>query len=859
MKKRILSWALVLCMVLALLPGAAFAADVVASGECGAEGDNLTWTLDSDGVLTISGEGEMANYGDTPTPWGRQRDTIVAVVMETGVTSIGNSAFLWFSNLASVTIPDSVTRIGEYAFYSCDSLTSITIPDSVTSIGGNAFQGCSSLTSVTIQDGVTSIGDSAFWGCSSLTSITIPGSVTSIGECAFEDCSSLTSVTIQDGVTSIGGSAFWGCSSLDNLTLPDSIESIGTNILYCTAYDQNEANWVNHALYIGDYLIAVRYGVEQIEIGANVRCVADGAFGGRYYPNLTSISVSQSNPYFTAHDGVLYNKNMTRLIACPSKKEGTLVVPSNVTTIERYAFYDCSSLTSVTIPDSVTTIERYAFYYCSSLTSVTIPDSVTSISGGAFKFCSNLTSVTIPGSVTSIGKSAFFSCSNLTSVTIPGSVTSIGGSAFEGCSSLTNVTIPDSVTSIGGSAFEGCSSLTSVTIGNSVTSIGGSAFEGCSSLTSVTIPDSVTSIGWYAFSGCSALTSVTIGNSVTSIGGSAFQGCSSLTNVTIPDSVTSIWECAFDSCTNLTDVYYGGTEAQWNAIEIDSSNDSLRNAAIHYNSTGPEVHTHSYTDKVTAPTCTERGYTTHTCACSDSYVDSYVDALGHTWNDGVVTTAPTATTDGVKTSTCTVCGETKTEVLPATGVEPVDPTTVFTDVTHNWAYNGIAYCVNNGLMDGVGDGHFDPDGATTRAMVVTILWRQAGCPEPTKASPFTDLKQDWYKKAVAWAAETGVVNGMTPTTFAPEEPISRQDTATILYRYVKDVLGQDVSKTADLSAFPDGGKVAGYAQTAMAWANAAGLIRGVGVDGVDYLDPQGNATRAQAATILMRFCENAAS
>lgn len=131
MKKRILSWALVLCMVLALLPGSAFAADVVASGECGAEGDNLTWTLDSDGVLTISGEGEMANYRDTLTPWWSPIGRIVAVVMETGVTSIGNSAFWRFSYLTSVTIPDSVTRIGEYAFDSCNSLTSITIPGSV--------------------------------------------------------------------------------------------------------------------------------------------------------------------------------------------------------------------------------------------------------------------------------------------------------------------------------------------------------------------------------------------------------------------------------------------------------------------------------------------------------------------------------------------------------------------------------------------------------------------------------------------------------------------------------------------------------------------------------------------------------
>ena len=232
----------------------------------------------------------------------------------------------------------------------------------------------------------------------------------------------------------------------------------------------------------------------------------------------------------------------------------SVTIGNNVTSIGERAFSGCSGLTSVTIGNNVTSVGNSAFDGCYGLASVTIGNSVESIGYSAFFGCSGLTSVTIPNSVTSIGESAFFGCMSLTSVTIPNSVTSIGNFAFSGCSGLTSITIPNSVTSIGGEAFRGCSGLTSVTIGNNVESIGGSAFSGCTGLASVTIPNSVTSIGNEAFSGCSGLTSVTIPNSVTSIGGYAFSG-SGLLSVTIPSSVAYIGEQAFANCDNLTDVY----------------------------------------------------------------------------------------------------------------------------------------------------------------------------------------------------------------------------------------------------------------------------------------------------------------
>ena len=524
---------------------------------------------------------------------------------------------------------------------------------------------------------------------------------------------------------------------------------------------------------------------------------------------------------------------------------------------------DCdSSVTKANIPHTikgvtVTSIGGSAFRYCTSLTSVTIPDSVTSIGGWAFTDCASLTSVTIPDGVTSIGEYTFSWCTSLTSATIPDSVTSIGEFAFHNCKSLTSMTIPRSVVSIGYDAFGWCESLTSVTILDGVRSIGNSAFTDCKSLTSVTIPNSVTSIGRGAFSSCASLTGIwvaegnshyvsdasgvlfdkdkttlvqcpgafavyTIPGSVTSIGDDAFSGCASLTSVTIPDSVTSIGNYAFSCCGSLTDVYFTGTETAWNCITIGTANDALKNANIHYNYVS---HTHSYKDVVTAPTCTEKGYTTHTCSCGDSYVDTYVDALGHAWDSGTVTKQPTATETGIRTYACTRCSATKTETIPATG--SVDVTQMFTDVTKNWAYPGIQYCVTHGIMGGMGDGTFAPTGTTTRAQIVQILYNLEGTPAVSGTTPFTDLTANWYKPAILWAYQNNVVAGKSPTTFDPEGPVTREQIAVILTQYMFNVLKMERTWTpADLSTFPDGAQVSGWAKEAMQDAVALGLING---------------------------------
>ena len=268
-----------------------------------------------------------------------------------------------------------------------------------------------------------------------------------------------------------------------------------------------------------------------------------------------------------------------------------------------------------------------------------------------------------------------------------------------------------------------------------------------------------------------------------------------------------------------------------------------------------EAHEHSYTAVVTPPTCTEKGYTTHTCSCGHSYVDTYTDALGHAWDSGKVTKQPTATEAGVRTYTCTRCHETKTESIPAVSV---DVTQMFTDVEKNWAYPGIQYCVTHGIMGGMGNGTFAPTGTTTRAQIVQILYNLEGTPAVSGTTPFTDLTANWYKPAILWAYQNNVVAGTSPTTFDPEGPVTREQIAVILTQYMFHVLKMNRTWTpADLSTFPDGAQVSGWAKEAMQDAVALGLINGTKApDGKVYLDPQGSAARQQVATILMNFCQN---
>ena len=451
MKKRILCLALVMVMIFTLLPMNAFAADVVAEGTCG---ENLTWTLDSEGTLTISGTGAMTDYSNgSSAPWYSSR-----------------------SSIKSVTIGNSVTSIGDYAFYYCTGLTSVTIGNSVTSIGDRAFCNCGGLTSVTIPDSVTAISAWAFSYCSRLTSVTIGKSVTSIGDCAFFNCTGLTEINYNaKAVTDL---AYYA----------DVFENAGTDGsgIKVTFGDGVEK--------IPAYLFNISFGVcpniSNVSIGSNVTSIGDGAFNN--CTGLTEINYNaKAVTDLTSGSGVFSNAGTAGSGVKVTFGDGVEKIPA-------YLFCYCDGLTSVTIGSGVTTISGSAFSSCSSLTSINVDNNneYYSSSGGVLFDKNQTILICYPAGKTE------------SNYTIPDSVTSIGDFAFDCCSSLTSVTIPDSVTSIGDSAFSSCDGLSSVTIGNSVTSIGDSAFYHCDGLTSVTIGNSVTSIGNYAFYYCTGLTEI---------------------------------------------------------------------------------------------------------------------------------------------------------------------------------------------------------------------------------------------------------------------------------------------------------------------------------------------------------------
>ena len=833
MKKRIFSFVLAVLMIASLLPATALAANIVDSGTCGANGSNLTWTLDSKGVLTISGRGGMRDYGASDAPWYDSRSRVKSAVIAEGVTSIGDSAFCNCTSLTSVTIPNSVTSIGEFAFRGCSSLTSVTIPNSVTSIGDGAFASCTSLTGIRVTEGnshYSSDASGVLFNKDKTTLVQCPGA--------------FAAYTIPDSVTSIGGSAFRGCSSLTSVTIPDSVTSFGSD-----------------------------------------------------------------------------------------------------------AFQGCTSLTSVTIPDSVTSIGGWAFYYCTSLTSVTIPDGVTSIGGWAFYNCTSLTSVTIPDSVTSIGMSAFEDCTSLTDVYYAGSEAqwkaiqiSYGNDALLNANIHYNyvfhthsykdvVTAPtctekgytthtcacgnsyvDTYVDALGHAWDNGK----VTKEPTETETGVKTFTctRCGETKTETMPviphvhsykDVVTAptctAKGYTTHTCACGDSyvdtytdplghdlkddAAVAATCTTAGTTAGKHCTRCDYKEGMETIAALGHDLKDDAAVAATCTTAGTTAGKHCTRCDYKEGMETIAALGHawdegkvtkqpteTETGVKTFTctrcgetrtetmpvipyvHSYKDVVTAPTCTEKGYTTHTCACGDSYVDTYTDALGHAWDEGEVTKEATETTQGSMTYTCTRCPATKRDILPASGLVA---TAVYNDVKNDtsWFYPGVQYCLSYGLMSGMGNGSFAPGEYTTRAQVAQILYNLHGNPEVSGGTPFTDVPEGaWYQKAVTWAHSVGIVNGVTATTFSPNANITRQDFVLMLMRYLNNVRMVDRTWTPDdLSRFVDAGSVGFWALDAMKDAVAINAISGVTVDGRLCIQPARNATRAEAAKILMVFHE----
>ncbi|MCD7812296.1 MAG: leucine-rich repeat protein [Ruminococcus sp.] len=405
--KKIISIAASLAMLIACVPIGGVIDDSGISMTASAEESDitslLTYEILDDGTIEITGCDTSAE-GDLEIPSEIDGYT---------VTSIGDRAFYNYKKLTSVTIPDSVTSIGDSAFYSCTKLTSVTIPDGVTSIGGYAFYFCYKLNSITIPNGVTSIEDCVFGACDSLTSVTIPDSVRKIKNHAFFSCDNLSSVIIPDSVTSIGDYAFSDCASLESVTIGNSVTSIG-NLAFICCESLTDVTIPDSVTSIGNNAFEYCTSLTSITIPDSVTSIGDFAF--RSCTSLTSITVNVDNGNYSSTDGVLFDKNQTQLICCPTDKKGIYIIPNSVTKIEDAAFRGCINLTDITIPNSVTDIGNCTFYNCSELTTITIPDNITDIGEYTFSNCTSLKSITIGNSMTYIDSYAFSKCNSLTDV-----------------------------------------------------------------------------------------------------------------------------------------------------------------------------------------------------------------------------------------------------------------------------------------------------------------------------------------------------------------------------------------------------------------------------------------------------------
>lgn len=679
------------------------------------------------------------------------------------------------------------------------------------------------------------------------------GMLTSFGNFKLEG--ELKKVVIKDGVTNVSNYALFFLPAATQITLPESVTSIGR------------------------YGIALCAKLKGISLPKAVTAIGDFGLAGN---SFTAVSL-----------------------------------PDGLQTLGRGAFDACASLSGMTLPAAITAVPDKCFNDCTKLLTVDYKGEVTAIGERAFEGCKSLTKAPIPAAVTALGNSAFNGCIALTDVTLPGGVTAVPDACFQDCTALADMKLPGTVTSVGHNAFTGCKALKDVRCyGAPPTVQPGGAAEHSFEPGIVTIhynPDPV--YGWtfdadgtwqgYKVSSKGACLHTGYGTTKNTVpatcgaDGRIDTICANCGDVIATEVIPATGAHTWDNGTVTTEP----TETTPGVRTFTCAVCSQTKTEV-IPATG--AHTFVFTKNV-APSCTEAGYDLYTCRdCGASEQRNVKPALGHKWDSGTVTAEPTETDPGTMTYTCTVCGQTKTEVIPATGphthvwdegtvtVAPTEttpgvrtytctvcgqtrteiipatgsavcpggaacPSFRFRDVPapSNWAHEGIDYCVRHGLMSGFDATTFSPDTVSTRAQIVMILYNLSG--DTTDYSkyyvPFTDVRPStWYYNAVAWGYDKDIVSGMTPTTFAPDGLITREQMAVLLYGYTEKYAPAYLGGAASLNSFPDAASVSNWAYAAMSWAVGNGLISGIASNGADYLAPSGGATRAQIAAIMMRYC-----
>ena len=677
----------------------------------------------------------------------------------------------------------------------------------LTSFGNFKLEG--ELKKVVIKDGVTNVSNYALFFLPAATQVTLPDSVTRIGRYGIAMCSKLTGLSIPKGVTGIGDFGLAG-NGLTAVTLPDGLQSLG-----------------------------------------------------------------------------------------------------------RGAFDSCASLTNTTLPAAITAVPGKCFADCTKLLNVKYAGTVTAIGDLAFESCKALTAAPIPETVTEIGASAFTGCTALTDVTIPAGVSTIPEDCFRGCTALTDIDLPSTVTSVGHNAFTDCAALKDVRCYGAAPAVEPGNSEAHSFEPATVTIHYNPAMNWtldadgkwqgYTVSDKGACTHTDYGTTERTVPATCGEAgrvdtiCSNCGEVVSTKEIPATGAHTWDNGTVTTEptettpgvrtftcAVCGATRTE--TIPATGAHDYqfTKNVAPTCTADGYDLYTCSgcgATEKrnskpalghkwdsgkvTTEPTETTPGVRTYTCTVCGATRTETIPATGahtHVWDNGTVTIAPTETTPGVRTYTCTVCGQTKNEIIPATGGNsvcpggPSCPSYGFSDVAgpNDWSHEGIDYCVRRSLMVGTGAGTFSPGMNCSRAQIVQILYNLSG--DKTDYGnyylPFTDVAPGaWYYDAVAWAYFNNVVSGTSETTFAPNDVITREQMAVILYGYTAEFAPEFTGNAASLNTFPDAGSVANWAYAAMSWAVGNGLISGMGSGGVSYLAPQGSATRAQASAIIMRYCQ----
>ena len=773
----------------------------------------------------------------------------------TGVTNVGNCAFKDCQYLTCMFLNDDITTIGDHAFYADEYLSAINMPRDLELIDKYAFYGCDTLTFV--RAGACSrlrrIEDHAFYSCTMLAELRLPNGLTYIGPWAF----AWDRILGQEDTT---------------LGLPSSLQTIGTGAFA----------FVNHH--------------KNLNIPANVTSIGDYAFMCDYYMN--NLTFSPGDKPLTIGKAAFFGDNHMK----------TVDLSNRVAQIDKCAFAGCEMLEEAYFGDRIDTIQDRAFTSLDNAMKILVEGVLNGIlrpddtDQNADQAGDISTAFNMIAKVTKLKRAVF---KNDPAKSIYGAADS-NRSFPDDCvvyypqgSHTWAAELKDDGTWQGYQTGlwhgDHIAQFADTVVAPTCTEQGythhvctvkdcpydpvDDTFVSATDHTWVktqTNPPTCTAQGT-AFYKCSAC-GATRTEKIAALGHDLSR-CDLVPDATCTKPGRAVGTCA--RCgVKIDEVipakghdysYKSASSTEPTCTESGRYKGTCPRCGKDYNDTIPALG-HDWGEWVTTiePTYTTVGYRYHLCArCNTREGEDIPKLHTHTWDAGVVTQKPTATEPGVKTFTCTICGETKTEPIPATGVPdvcpggPTCPGYAFRDmpVPTDWAHEGLDYCIYHGYIAGTSASTVSPNGVCTRAQLVSILYRVQGEPTTVKGyelsklrAPFDDVPRgQWYTDAIWWAKLMGVVAGTSATTFDPEGEITREQLAVILYNYTKQFAPGSLTATGSLAGFPEAASVSSWARTEMAWAVGNGLISGTGSGSVAYLTPQGSATRAQVAAILMRF------